>query len=342
MEPLLIIPVILSFFVTLIAMPSWIKRAKKGGLQGKDINKFDKPLVAESGGVIVMGGFIIGILSYVAIKTFKPIPDGFDATVQIFALLSSIMIVAFVGLLDDILGWKIGLGKRIRIFLVLIAAIPLMVINAGESAITLPLIGKISLQLIYPIIIIPIGIVGAGTTFNFLAGYNGLEAGQGIILISALSLVSYLTGSSWLALIGLCMVASLIAFLIFNRFPAKVFPGDVLTYPLGALIAIFAILGNFEKIAIFFFIPYIAETLLKLRAGIKLDKESFSKPNGDNSLEMPYNKIYGLEHLAIFVLKKVKKSKKVYEKEVVYFIHALQIAIIVLGLIIFKNNLVIK
>jgi UDP-N-acetylglucosamine--dolichyl-phosphate N-acetylglucosaminephosphotransferase len=337
MNPLLFIPIILSFFVTLIAMPSWIKRVKKGRFEGKDINKYDKPLVAEGGGVIVIGGFILGVLSYIAIRIF--ILKINTTTTEIFALLSSVTIVAFIGLIDDILGWKIGLGKRLRIFLVLIAAIPLMVINAGNSAIELPLMGRVSLGLIYPLIIIPIGIIGTGTTFNFLAGYNGLEAGQGIILMSALSIVSYLTGSTWLALIGLCMVASLLAFYMFNKFPAQVFPGDVLTYPIGTLIAIFAILGNFEKIAIFFFIPYIAETFLKLRAGIKLDKESFSRPNKDGSLEMPYKKIYGLEHFAIFMLKRLKRNKKAYEKEVTYFIHFIQIVIIIIGFVIFWKNL---
>ncbi len=337
MEPLLIIPVILSFFVTLITMPSWIRRAKKGDIQGKDINKYNKPLVAESGGVIAVGGFILGILAYVAIKTFVLKIN--ETTTEIFALLSSIMIVAFIGLIDDILGWKIGLGKRLRIFLVLMAAIPLMVIDAGDSIVSIPFIGEISLGLLYPLIIIPIGIIGTSTTFNFLAGYNGLEAGQGIIIMSALSIVAYLTGSNWLALIGLCIIASLLAFYIFNRYPAKVFPGDILTYPIGALIAIFAILGNFERIAIFFFIPYIAETFLKLRAGVRLDKESFSKPNKDGSLDLPYDKIYGLEHLSIFILKKVKKSGKVYETDVVYFIHGIQIIIIIIGFLLFKNSL---
>lgn len=334
MEPLLFIPVILSFFVTMLIMPSWIKRVKKGGLQGKDINKYNKPLVAECGGVIAIGGFVLGVLAYIAIKTF--VLGTNDTTTEIFALLSSVAIVTFIGLIDDLLGWKIGLGKKLRILLVLMAAIPLMVINAGHSEIAI-WNEKINLGLFYPLILIPLGIIGTTTTFNFLAGYNGLEARQGIIIMSALSIVSYLTGATWLSLIGLCLVASLLAFLFFNRYPAKVFPGNVLTYPVGALIAIFAILGNFEKIAVFFFIPYIIETFLKLRAGIKLDKESFGKPNKDGSLDMPYKKIYGLEHLSIYLIKKFRG--KAYEKDVVNLVNLFQIIIIILGFLIFSRNL---
>ncbi|MEK6844767.1 MAG: glycosyl transferase family 4, partial [Nanoarchaeota archaeon] len=247
---------------------------------------------------------------------------------SIFAILSTLFIATMLGSIDDLFGWKKGLSKSMRIVMMLFAAIPLMAINAGESI----LLG-IDFGLVFPLFLIPLGIVGAATTFNFLAGYNGLEASQGILILSALSVVTFLTGNSWLSVIALCMVAALIAFYIFNKYPAKIFPGDTLTYPVGALIAAIAILGNIEKIAIFFFIPYLLETILKLRG--RLRKESFAKLNKDGSLELPYKKIYGLEHLAIKILKKIKPSKKVYETEVVYFINGFQIIIILLGFWIF-------
>jgi UDP-N-acetylglucosamine--dolichyl-phosphate N-acetylglucosaminephosphotransferase len=331
MEPLLIAPLILSFFITLLFLPSWIKRAKMAGLTGKNMNKYEKAEIAEGGGITVITGFLAGILFYIALKTFY-----FNSTgnlIEIFALISSIMIISFIGMIDDVLGWKIGLSKRVRLFFLFIAAVPLMVINAGESQIGIPFMGIVNLGLIYPLIIIPLGIMGASATFNFLAGYNGLEAGQGIIIIGALSLVAFFTGSIWLTVIGLCIVTSLFAFLLFNKYPASILPGDVLTYPLGALIAIFAILGNFERIAIFFFIPYIIETFLKVRG--KLKKQSFGLPQEDGSLDSPYKKIYGLEHFSIWFLKKIKK--KVYEKDVVYFIYAIQIITIAIGFIIFRG-----
>ena len=142
-----------------------------------------------------------------------------------------------------------------------------------------------------------------------------------------------MTNYRWLSVIGLIMVTSLIGFWIYNKNPAKVFPGDSLTWTIGALIVGMAILGNFEKIALFIFTPYIAETVLKSRG--KLEKASFGKPNKDGSLEMPYKKIYGLEHLAIYILKKTKPSKKVYENDVVWLIHGLQIFLIFLAWIIF-------
>jgi UDP-N-acetylglucosamine--dolichyl-phosphate N-acetylglucosaminephosphotransferase len=248
------------------------------------------------------------------------------------------MIAGIIGFVDDIFGWAHGgLSARLRVFLVLIAAIPLMVINAGSSIVSVPFIGLVDFGLIYPLLIIPIGIIGATTAYNFLAGFNGLETGQGIIIISFLSLIAYMVGLNWLTLIGFCMVAGLIAFLIYNWFPARVFPGDVLTYSIGALIACLAILGNFEKLAVFIFIPYILEFFLKLRGGLK--KSSFGKPQEDGSLELLHDKIYGLEHLEIYILKRAKPSRKVYEKDVVFLIFGFQIFVCLLGFLIFGGIL---
>src|SRR3989344_6615845 len=324
MDPLLILSVLLGFFLTLFSMPIWIKRAKKAGLVGKDVHKLDKREVAEAGGISVVFGFTISILFYVALRTFYF--KNTESLISTFGLLTTIMIVGFIGFVDDILGWKIGMNRKMRIFLLIFGAIPLMVINAGESTML-----SIEFGILYPLLLIPLGIVGASATYNFLAGYNGLETSQGIIILSGLAFVLWKSGNSTLALISLLMVASLLAFYLFNKYPAKAFPGDSLTYPIGALIACLAILGNIEKIAVFFFIPYIIETILKTRG--KLRKESFLKLNSDGSLDKPYDKFYGLGHVAVATLKKIKN--KVYEREVVYLINAFQILTVALGILLF-------
>ncbi len=325
---IIFLPIIASFLITLFFLPSWISRAKNAGLVGKDMNK-----ISEAGGVIVIAGFILGSLLYVAIKIFY-----FNSelnVVEIFALLTLILITAFIGVIDDIMGWKIGLGKKTRLFLVFFAAIPLMAINAGQSIVSIPLLDGLNLGIIYPLLIIPLGVIGASTTFNFLAGYNGLEARQGILILGALALAAFLTGTTWLSLILLCMISALFAFLLFNSYPARIFPGDTMTYSIGALIAAAAILGNLERFTIFIFIPNIIEVFLKMRGKLKM--ESFAQPQKDGSLNLRYDKIYGLEHFAIFLLKKFKQ--KVYEKEVVNFINLFQLIFIILAFIIFREGI---
>lgn len=324
MEEVLLISVLISFLLAVFFMPKWIRVCKRIGLTWEDMNKFNRPKnVAASGGVVVIMAFVLGVMMYIALKTF--LFGGQVRSLEIFSLLSVILIFGIVGLVDDLLGWKNGgLPMRIRLLLAVVASVPLVVINAGTHSLVLPFVGAVDFGIFYPLVLIPLAVVGAGTTYNFLAGFNGLEAGQGILILSFLSFVAYSSGSPWLAIVGLCMVAALIGFWIFNKTPAKVFPGDGITYSVGALIAGMAILGNFEKIALIVFIPYMLEVVLKLRG--KLKKHSFGVPIKDGRLKVPYDKIYGLEHLAIFIL-----GKNATEKKVVYLIHAFQILFILIA-----------
>ena len=330
----IIIPILASFFITLFVIPVWIKKAKQINLLWDDMHKIHSKKVPGSVGLIVFLGFIFGVLIFIAYRVFYLKTQ--DFLIEILASLLLVSFLAGIGLIDDLLGWqKGGLSKRSRIIMIALASISLMVINAGKSDIVIPIIGQINFGILYPLVLIPVGIIGAATTFNFLAGYNGLEAGQGALIIFALSVVAFFTGNSWLAVLGLCMTAALVAFLLYNFYPAKVFPGDVITYSIGGLIAVVAILGNFEKIAIFFFLPYIIEFVLKARG--KLTKQSFGKPQKDGSLDLRYNKIYGLEHLSIYLMKKA--NIKATEKKVVYSIWIFQILIILVGFIIFRKGI---
>jgi len=330
----IVIPLLSVFLIVLFLMPFWIRKAHQIGLIWDDMNKINAKKVAGSGGIIVTFGFILGVLLFVAYRVF--IVQTTDFLIETFVLLNVILIAAGVGLIDDLFGWKHGgLSRRSRLLLMIIAAVPLMVINAGHDTMNLPFVGVVELGLIYPLLMIPLGIVGATTTFNFLAGFNGLEAGLGMLILSGLSIVAFFTGNSWLAVIGLCMIVALFAFLRFNMSPAKVFPGDVMTYSVGSMIAVMAILGNFEKIAVFFFIPYIFETIMKLRGG--LVKQSFGKPSKDGSLSLLYPNLYGLTHITIWLMQRFEV--KPTERRVVYALWTFQALIIVVGLWIFRAGI---
>lgn len=324
---LLFIPVVfLSFIITLVALPHWIRRAKHEKLVGKDIHKLNNVKVAEGGGVSVAMGFVLSVFLYMAIRTF--VFNDQEHLIELFAILGVLFFAVMVGFMDDLLGWKRGLSKKTRIIMIFFAAIPLMVLNAGDTQ----LFG-INLGLFYPLLLVPIAIVATTTTFNFLAGFNGLESSQGIIILTALSVVNIIKGNLWLALITMSMVASLVAFYFFNRYPAKVFPGDIMTYLVGAMIGCVAILGGIEKITVFIFIPYIIEMILKLRGRLKI--ESFGAIQKDGSIELRQKGIYGLEHFAIVLLKKIKPSHKAYEWEVPMVINAIQMIFIIIAFFLF-------
>jgi len=310
MAEFLVIAFAASFLLTLIALPKWIRRAQAHGFVGKDMHKPGKPEVAELGGLVVVPSAVIGILLFIALQVL--VQDNDSLAMPLLAAACSLLIAGFIGFADDILGWKIGLKQSHKVLLSIFIAAPIIVTNAGVSVMHLPLLGKISLGLWYPLLVIPIAVVGASNAFNMLAGYNGLEAGMGIIALSTLGVLSWLNDQYAAVVIAGCLVASLLAFLIFNRHPAKIFPGNALTYAVGAAIAMLAIYGNIEKYALIVFLPYLAEFALKARG--KFRKESFAHVRSDGTLEAP-GKAYSLPHLALRVLHRM--GRKTTERAVV-------------------------
>ncbi len=309
---LLYLSPVLSFIVTLIATPILIRYLNKIGLQVKDQNKENKPLIPISGGLAVISGILVGIMFYIFILTF--IYKDQSQFALIFASLTTILLITFIGFMDDVIIHKskdssIGLKQWQKPFLTLIAAIPLVVINAGTSKISVPLFGLIDFGLLYPLLLIPIGVVGASNMVNMLAGINGLETGMGIIYFAMLGLYAYFNIRFEAAAISIIIVGALIAFYYYNKFPAKILPGDSLTYLLGASIAVVAIVGNIERAAIIISIPFVIEFFLKARS--KFKAQSYGTYVNGKIQSLYPNGIYSLIHLMTI-------KPKFTEKQITY------------------------
>ncbi len=326
---MLLVSPALSFVVAFIFTRRWIPAAHRAGIVGKDMHKLGRPEVAEMGGVPVFAGVASGMLFYIAVNSF--VLNQRTLNLPLFAALSTILIITIIGIIDDSLGWKVGLEGWRKPLLTIPAAIPMMVAGVGNPAISLPLIGYVRLDVLYFLVVVPIGIVGASNGFNTIAGYNGLEAGMGVIILSAMSLYAYAMGYSWVSMIGLSTVFALLAFLRFNWYPAKVFPGNTLTYMVGAIIACMAILGNMEKFALLLFTPYLVDLALTIRG--KMKAEAYGKLNDDGTLDKPYDKCYDVAHVFIVLIKRLKG--RVYEKEVTLGLILLESCIAVVALLIF-------
>jgi len=313
-----LISAIVSFLVVLYLTPWLIRYLKRIGLTVKDQNKKNKPLVPISGGMVVMAGLFMGVMIYLFFQTFYF--HYHEPTKYLFAGLTTIIMITFVGFIDDLLikskEESSGLKQWQKPMLTLTAAIPLMVVNAGVSAMWIPLIGRTEFGIIYPLILIPIGVIGAANMVNMLAGINGLETGMGIIYTGMLGLYAYTNGRETAALIALLIFAALIAFYIFNRYPAKILPGDSLTYLLGGSIAVIAVLGNIEKAAIIASIPFFIELILKWKS--KLKAKSYGYYYKGKVKSYHGDKIYSLIHLLT--------RKGIYtEKEITTFFMVLEL-----------------
>jgi len=72
MNILIMLSVVLSFLITLIVLPVWIKKSRLMGFLWEDMNKplknGKRKKVVSSGGVIVVLSFALSVLYYIAIK----------------------------------------------------------------------------------------------------------------------------------------------------------------------------------------------------------------------------------------------------------------------------------
>jgi UDP-N-acetylglucosamine--dolichyl-phosphate N-acetylglucosaminephosphotransferase len=300
----LIIAFLISFFICNKVTPFIAYRMKKRKFVILDRNKLGLPTVAEFGGIGVFLGFAFGIMATIFLARYVGL---LEINLEILlAGFSTIAIITFLGIIDDLIGWQEGIRQWQHALLPIIAALPLMAINVNNPPIVLPVIGLlpseflipfiglVSFGTIYSLIFVPIGVTGASNATNMLAGLNGLEAGLGSMIIATLFFVAILTGRIEAAIIAICVLAALIAFLRFNWCPAKILGGDSLTLLIGAGIAVVTILGNMEKIGILLMTLYFIEFILKARS--KFQAESFGTPTKEGTIKSKYKKVFSLTH----------------------------------------------
>jgi UDP-N-acetylglucosamine--dolichyl-phosphate N-acetylglucosaminephosphotransferase len=248
----------------------------------------------------------------VGITTFSfaaPFSQGSQqSSILLLAVVSSVLIATLIGLLDDLnvktravqtkdgMNVKIGFPQWVKPLLTLPAAVPLMVIHAGTTKMALPLVGAVDFGILYPLVIIPIGFVGASNMVNMLGGFNGLEAGMGVVYTFSLGFFAWITSGVQAAVLLFTACAALLAFLRYNWYPARILSGDSLTYMLGALVAAGVIVGDMQKAGLIVMFPFIVEFFLKARK--KFRASSLGKLRDNGKLDSPYGKkIYSWTHL---------------------------------------------
>lgn len=284
--PLYIIAIVcgvMSCLVTKLSMPRIIRKLENADIVGKDLHKTFKPIVAEMGGFGILFGFIIGIFSGISLHQIL--------VFQLAIVLIVILLVGIIGIVDDLL----VLSSKEKLFLLFLAGIPL--IWAAP-----PNVGLLYL------ISIPIAIsIGANLT-NMLAGLNGIESGLGIIALASLTISCLILGKYDVTIISMSMLGALIAFLYYNKHPARVFPGDTGTLVIGATIVSVALIGRVKLIAFIVLLPNIIDASLKFYSAGVMERQQHkpTQVNDDGKLIRPEQ---GFKSLIRFVLRKPIEEK---------------------------------
>jgi UDP-N-acetylglucosamine--dolichyl-phosphate N-acetylglucosaminephosphotransferase len=303
------------------------------GMCGIDVHKPDRPDVPKGGGFIVLFAIVSGLLVVMGITTFQVQADIREG---LLAALVSILMAGTIGLLDD----TFDFNNRTKVALPLIASIPMVVVSVGTPEMEIPFIGTINFGIFYALLIVPLMMTFIVDSTNMYGGMNGLEAGLSIInasaivlyviaypFISGLEITTALTDSGTVAA---SLLGASIAFFYFNRYPAKILPGDVGRLPLGAAMASALILGNMDRIAIIMYAPFLVNFLLYLMYRVWIRRKNieyvkFASPRDDGTLEVvgPFTMYWIFPHF----------SKRITEKRNVNLLILLQ-AVIAFGAVI--------
>ena len=304
--PLYVIAIIcglLSFSVTRLFMPKIIQKLEEADIVGKDIHKSWKPVVAEMGGFGIIFGFVIGMFSGIYMH------DILAFTLVI--VLVVILLVGMIGVLDDLL----ALSSRSKFFLLFIAGLPLMWAAP-------PNVGIVYL------ISMPIALSIGSNLTNMLAGLNGIESGLGVISMTSLTIACIILSKYDVTIISMSMLGALLAFLYFNRYPAKIFPGDTGTLIIGAAIVCIAFIGRVKLIALIVLMPNIIDAALKFYSAGVMNR-SQQKPtqlNEDGKLVRPDA---GFKSLIRLILR-----RPIAEKDAVKIIWGIGIVFGILGIVV--------
>ena len=233
----LIIVFAVGFTITMVIIPYLIKIMKRKGHIGIDIHKNLKTEVAESGGISI----VIGI-SFASMFLIFFFPSFFN---EILIFVLTVVLSGLIGYIDD----RIKLRSRYKLILTIFTGTLIFLANYFgfikiESP-TIPFLGQLRLTVIYPILA-PIIVAVFANTVNMLEGYNGEGSGTSIIALCSLFVCSIIWNSAEGVLFTVIALAVLIPFYLYNKFPAKIFPGDVGTLSIGALFAGIALFGSLE------------------------------------------------------------------------------------------------
>jgi UDP-GlcNAc:undecaprenyl-phosphate GlcNAc-1-phosphate transferase len=219
----------IAYVITFFLMPFIIKIARINKLFDlPDERKTHTYPVSSLGGVGIVSGLSISLL---LVSDFKL----GDSEFQYY--LASFFIIFILGIIDDIFvlkAWKKVLGQLLVASLLTAKARLLITDLQGLG-------GFFEINSISGYVLTFFTILLVINSFNLIDGIDGLAASLGLISSFAFGLFFYINENEPYAILGFAMAGSLLAFLMFNFPPARIFMGDSGSMLIGLINAILLI-----------------------------------------------------------------------------------------------------
>ncbi len=268
-----ILGLMLGFVLALIAGFILIPLLKKLHI-GQSVSHLINARHLKKDGTPTIGGLIF-IIPTILIMLLLYFRKSVDLSPNLIILMFVFLSYGLLGFVDDFLKVRYhnnkGLPTLVKLALQTIIAIVFYIIfknNGGESTLVITSLGlNINLGWAYGLFILLV-LVGTTNAVNITDGLDGLAGGLSALAFMAYGVIAW--GTTWLsgyqdiAIFSFVLVGSLIGFLFFNAYPAKVFMGDTGSLALGAALATIAILTRHEMSLILIGGVFVVETLSSL------------------------------------------------------------------------------
>jgi UDP-GlcNAc:undecaprenyl-phosphate GlcNAc-1-phosphate transferase len=217
-----------SFLIAFMAIPSIIKIAEiKHLFDEPDERKLHVTRVPTLGGLAIFAGMIFSLTFWSSQKEI----------VELQYIISSIIILFFIGMKDDLfnlVAYKKLLGQLLSAFI--------LVHWAGIRITSFfGIFGIHELNLIESYVFSIFTMVVITNSFNLIDGIDCLAGCVGILAASLFGAWFFAAGQTQYVVLSASLLGSLVAFLWYNRTPAKIFMGDTGSLMVGIVLSILAI-----------------------------------------------------------------------------------------------------
>ncbi len=256
-----------TFLFNLIMTPFLLFLAhKKKWYDEESHRKVHTGNIPRIGGVGIAAGFFIPL-----IVGFLFLQDKLGVTSSQISMFIPFfigaLIIHFVGLLDDFA----DLPAKVKLIAQL--AVSVIVVASGHyfKEITFPFVTFILPLSYFGPIITVLWIVGVTNAINLLDGLDGLSSGTAGIAVFFIGLSAVALNNPMGALLSFALSGAILAFLVFNFPPARIFMGDSGSLLLGytlACLPIFVFIGSTNEMALPLAITFLLIPILDTVAAI--------------------------------------------------------------------------
>ncbi|MCK9168307.1 MAG: undecaprenyl/decaprenyl-phosphate alpha-N-acetylglucosaminyl 1-phosphate transferase [Bacteroidales bacterium] len=230
---LVLVSLIISFFISWVAMPSILAVARKKSLVDLPNGRTShEGAIPNLGGIALFASLIITVLTFTNLQNFPSVQY----------ITPGLVILFFIGLKDDVL----VISAHSKLLGQIISALVVVMLGNIRFTSLHGFLGIQGISYLSSVLLTVFVIIVIINCFNLIDGIDGLAAGMGILTALILSIYFLITGQNEYILVSATLVGSLSAFLYYNVFSKKnkIFLGDTGAMILGYMMAILVIRFN--------------------------------------------------------------------------------------------------